>query len=248
MDYLRWILLVAGIFFVLILYFVGRKSQQQDTVYGNRVDDDTPEFTADNWASDWQDPDEGAGNVHIVAREKDAYEDDLENKWEDEKEPSLSNETLSDATESRTESVDIAEQPDDNQGDNESVIVLYILARAPDRLAGDKINSAAQANGLKFGDMNIFHCIDNGQSVFSMANMVEPGDFDPDTMHELETPGLTLFMQKSSSNNIDIFEGMLACAYRMSEMLGAQLCNRQRQPLTQRDSDQYRELATGFDG
>jgi cell division protein ZipA len=236
MDYLRWILLVAGIFFVLIIYFVGRKSRQQDTIYDNRMDDDTPEFTA----NDWQDSDEGVGDVRIVAREKDDYED--------EEESSLSDDTLSDATESRAESVDTADQPDDNQGDNESVIVLHILARSPDRLAGDKINSAAQANGLKFGDMNIFHCVDNGHSVFSMANMMEPGIFDPDTMHELETPGLTLFMQKSTSNNIDIFEGMLSCAYRMSEMLGAQLCNRQRQPLTQSDAEQYRELATSFDG
>ena len=233
MDYLRWILLVAGIFFVLIIYFVGRKSRQQDTIYDNRMDDDTPEFTA----NDWQDSDEGVGDVRIVAREKDDYED--------EEESSLSDDTLSDATESRTESVDATDQPDDN----ESVIALYIMARSPDRLAGDKINSAAQANGLKFGDMNIFHRIDDGQSVFSMANMVEPGGFDPNTIHELETPGLTLFMQKSASNNnMVVFEDMLECAYRMSEMLGAQLCNRQRQPLTQSDAEQYRELATSFDG
>lgn len=236
MDYLRWILLVAGIFFVLIIYFVGRKSRQQDTIFDSRVDDDIPEFSA----NDWQDLDESVGDVRIVARGKDDYRDNFEDDYEDVEASSLSDENESDTG----ESADTAAQ----SSDNEDVIVLYILAKSSEQLAGDKINSAAQANGLKFGDMNIFHCVDNGHSVFSMANMMEPGIFDPDTMHDLETPGLTLFMQKSTSNNIDIFEGMLSCAYRMSEMLGAQLCNRQRQPLTQSDADQYRELATGFDG
>lgn len=237
MDYLRWILLVAGIFFVLILYLVGRKNHNHDNGYGYESDNADFDNSFNDEVDDWQDADEGVGEVRIVASRDDDYED----KYEREDESSLLDEIESDTA-------DDVVGVDDAETNSADVIVLHILAKSPNRLAGDKINSAAQANGLKFGDMDIFHFIDNGQSVFSMTNMVEPGIFDPDTMHELKTPGLTLFMQKSALNNIDIFEDMLTCAYRMSEMLGAELCNRQRQPLTQTDAEQYRELATSFDG
>ena len=95
--------------------------------------------------------------------------------------------------------------------------------------------------------MNIFHKLDgNGESVFSLANMVEPGDFDPDAMHEIQTSGIILFMQVSAVENPDsVFDDMLECAYHISEMLDAQLCNRKRQPLTQSDAEQYREMVAG---
>lgn len=243
MDYLRWILLLAGIFFVLIIYLVGRNNKKQNNVYDDvEGASDLPEFRVNDRIDDWQDLDESVGQVRIVARENDEYD-----SYDDEDLP-LTDEIETDVEKySDNESVDTVEQSDDNQGEKESVIVLHILAKSSDRLSGDKINSAAQANGLKFGEMNIFHRIDDGRSVFSMTNMVEPGVFDPDTMHELRTPGLTLFMQKNDSNNVVAFEDMLECAYHISEMLDAQLCNRQRQPLTQTDAEQYRELATDFD-
>lgn len=237
MEYLRWILLVAGIFFVLIIYFVGRRSRQQDHIYDSVSDEDPGEFSTDEWDNDWHDQDDDVGEVRIVARENNIYanHDDFE------AEESVSS---YDAPEGDLQQVGAAEQ-----NDKEDIIVLHILARASNRLAGDKINSAAQASSLKFGDMNIFHRLDeNDRSVFGMANMVEPGYFDPDTILELETPGLTLFMQQSNSkNHVAVFEDMLKCAYQISEMLGAQLCNKQRQPITQTDAERYRELAAGFD-
>ena len=206
-----------------------------------------PDIDASEWDGNWQDPDEGIGDVRIVAREQDDYEsvDDL-----DDYAAPVSNETVQGDKDHDIESIDAAEQPGNNQANNGDIIVLYILARSSSHLMGDKINSAAQANGLSFGQMNIFHRLgEKGQSLFAMANMVEPGSFDPDSMHEMETPGLTMFMRLSEAeNNLVIFEDMLECAYHMSEMLGAQIGNRRRQPLTQGDAEQYRELATGFDG
>jgi len=108
-------------------------------------------------------------------------------------------------------------------------------------LTGDKINSAAQANGLVFGSMNIFHHLDaDEQTIFSLANMVEPGNFDPDSIHEMTTTGLTVFMQLSNLKNpADDFDEMLRCAYHISEMLDANLCNQNRQPITQADAEYY---------
>lgn len=127
---------------------------------------------------------------------------------------------------------------------NVDIIVLHILAKAPELLTGDSINIAARANGLTFGRMNIFHRLDvDGQALFSMANMIEPGNFDPDTIHDMTTSGLTMFMQLSTSAHpSDCFDEMLRCAYHTSEMLGADLCNQHRQPITQEDAEYYRQL------
>lgn len=129
---------------------------------------------------------------------------------------------------------------------NVDIIVLHILAKSPEPLTGDSINSAARANGLTFGRMNIFHRLDaEGQALFSMANMIEPGNFDPDTIRDMTTSGLTMFMQLSTSAHPSAcFDEMLRCAYHISEMLGADLCNQYRQPITQEDAECYRQLVS----
>lgn len=226
MEYLRWILLVAGFFFVLVIYLIGRSRRRQDSYSDIDPDDEAPKFSA----RDWDEIEEGVGEVRIVARQSSNADD----------------KSVDDPSEVATE--DSIEPQSEQQDNNADIIVLYILARSAGQLAGDKINSAAQANGLIFGKMNIFHRLDdNEQSIFSLANMVEPGNFEPDAMHEMQTSGITLFMQVSAvADPCSAFDEMLQCAYRMSEMLEAKLCNRNRQPLTQSDAEQYRALVGTF--
>ena len=268
MDNLRWILLAAGIFFILAIYFAGRQRHR----HNNNSDlldtkDELPEFSA----RDWDDLDEGVGEVRVVASENyiDDYDDDLsdgqvslhdsermfepyEFQEEDNLEPEL---VTSDDLFVLTEEVEepLVEQVEIESMDTGSpqktsssvdIIVLYIMAKSSNLLSGEKINSVAQANGFVFGSMNIFHRQDgNGQTIFSLANMNEPGNFDPDTIHEMTTSGLTVFMQLSNlTHPADDFDEMLRSAYHMSEMLGASLCNQNRQPITQADAEYYRNL------
>lgn len=235
MEYLRWILLVAGLFFVLLIYLIGKSRKRQDDYSDFDLDDEAPEFSA----NDWNEIDEGVGEVRIVAREASEYD------YADGEEIPESDEQPDDQLHDQQEAA--VEGNTEQENADEDVIVLYILARSPGQLAGDKINSAAQASGLEFGKMNIFHRLDAaGKSVFSLANMVEPGSFDADAMHEIQTPGIIFFMQVSAvENSSSVFDDMLECAYHISEMLDARLCNSKRQPLTQNDAEKYRELVAG---
>jgi cell division protein ZipA len=234
MEYLRWILLVAGLFFILFVYLVGRKRNRKDTHHDYDLDDEAPEFSA----NDWDEVDEGVGEVRIVARESGEYGNAESEEFS---ETDVYDEQPDEQYYDQHEVVD-EDSPEEKNAD-EDVIVLYILASSDEQLAGDKINSAAQASGLEFGKMNIFHRLDSfGKTVFSMANMVEPGSFDADAMHEIHTPGIIFFMQISAvADPASAFDDMLECAYHISEMLDAKLCNRKRQPLTQNDAEQYRE-------
>ncbi|MDH5710310.1 MAG: cell division protein ZipA C-terminal FtsZ-binding domain-containing protein, partial [Gammaproteobacteria bacterium] len=58
-----------------------------------------------------------------------------------------------------------------------------------------------------------------------------------------KTSGLTMFMQISNvPNPSDDFDEMLRCAYYVSEMLGASLCNHRRQPISKADAEYYRGI------
>lgn len=260
MENLRWILLAAGIFFILAIYFVGRQRRRHNSSDLFDTKEDLPDFTA----RDWDELDEGVGEVRIIARESDEADfsdnlsvkqtsesDDVSDVLEsesgyDQEEDLQPNDDLFVLTEEvEPPSVERDEADTKTQADsNVDIIVLYILAKSSNLLTGDKINSAAQANGLIFGNMNIFHRLDSdGQTIFSLANMVEPGNFDPESIHEMTTTGLTMFMQLSNlSHPADGFDEMLRCAYHMSEMLSADLCNHHRQPITQADAEYYRKL------
>lgn len=254
MENLRWILLAAGAFFILAIYLIGRQRRRRNSSDIFNAKEDLPGFSA----RDWDDLDEGVGEVRIVARERD--EDDVFDTPREEQsqgfndEASFSDNELSNkkvfeqpidpVSDQDADSVDEDISSKENKSPNAEIIVLHILAKSSNLLTGDKINSAAQANGLVFGQMNIFHCLDgNGQTIFSLANMMEPGYFDPDAIHDVKTSGLTMFMQLSNqSNPSQDFDDMLRCAYHISEMLGASLCNHQRQPITQIDAENYRKI------
>ncbi|MDH3342619.1 MAG: cell division protein ZipA [Gammaproteobacteria bacterium] len=257
MENLRWILLAAGIFFILAIYFAGRQRRRRNSSDLFDSKEDLPEITA----RDWDELDEGVGKVRIIARadDDDDFSGDVSidsfNQYDappeiEELAPECEDVELTPQTgadlfeEEEQSAVDDSDSKPESASSNVDIIVLYILAKPSDLLAGDKINSVAQANGMTFGSMDIFHRLDgDGKTIFSLANMVEPGNFDPDSIHEMTTTGLTLFMQLSNlSTPSDDFDEMLRCAYHMSEMLGAVLCNHRRQPITQADAENYRNI------
>ena len=138
-------------------------------------------------------------------------------------------------------------------------IVLYILpkrdpkntnARENQVLLGSQINSSAQAMSLTFGEMNIFHYKTNGRSVFSLANMLEPGSFDADTIHDLKTTGLAAFMKIKADDSLDValdnLTEMLQRSYQIAGLLDARLCNHKRQTLTEQDAENYRTQVREF--
>lgn len=231
MESLRWILLAAGIAFILVLYVLGRSRKRRNQSMHDEFDDDLPEFSATNL----DDVDEGVGAVRIISG-TDADLDDV-----------ASGDNQSDVFDNSSADNVIIE--DDSAKDSKApsdIIVLYILPKADEELIGSQINSAAQAMGLSFGEMNIFHYKPGARSVFSLANMLEPGSFNADTIHDLKTSGLTVFMQISAGDPLDDLTEMLQRSYQLAGLLGARLCNHKRQVLTEQDAENYRTQVSEF--
>lgn len=235
MESLRWILLAAGIVFVLVIYIIGRSRRRRNHSMVDELDDDLPAFSAANL----DDVDEGVGAVRIISG-SDPDEDVV---------------TSVDVSTYDTEE-DLHGKPQDNEVADGStakpskapsdIIVLYILPKVGEELIGSQINSSAQAMGLSFGEMNVFHYKPRERSVFSLANMLEPGSFDADTIHDLKTTGLTVFMQIRAGDPLDDLTEMLQRSYQLAGLLGARLCNHERKVLTEQDAENYRAQVSEF--
>jgi len=128
----------------------------------------------------------------------------------------------------------------------DDVIAVYVLAEKDGPLlTGDKILSASYALHLAHGDMKIFHRYAESSEkeiLFSMANIQEPGWFDIENINQLETHGMSFFMQANLLENPSrVLDDMLICAHRMATMLDATLCNSQRQPLDEESTSLLRD-------
>jgi len=238
MESLRWILLAAGIVFVLVIYMLGRSRRQRNHSLVDELESDQedslPEFSAQNLDN----VDEGVGKVRIISG--------AGLLATDEEDPGSVNVSAEDSSSSSGQQhTEAAENKTPSD-----FIVLYILPKGDPKenvfLLGSQINSSAQAMGLTFGEMNIFHYKSAGRNVFSMANMLEPGSFDADTIHDLKTSGLTLFMQIRQGDPLDDLTEMLQRSYQLAGLLGARLCNHKRQTLTEQDAENYRKQVRGF--
>lgn len=254
MESLRWILLAVGAVFVIAIYILGRSRRQRQHSMVDELEEDLPEFSAQTL----DDVDEGVGEVRVVSSARLADDDfvsdemitEPEDDIVDDRGSEVDNETDHEidnisSDENRVAGADEIEEKaqDSSQAD---IIVLYILAKGDRPLIGSQVNSSAQAMGLRFGAMNIFHYQSDGRRVFSLANMLEPGAFDADTIHDLKTTGLTVFMQIQSGKPLDDLTEMLQRSYQLAGLLDARLCNHKRKPLTEQDAENYRTQVRNF--
>jgi cell division protein ZipA len=118
----------------------------------------------------------------------------------------------------------------------ERIVTLIVAARAGEMMGGSDVVVAAEKAGLEFGDMGIFHRLVSGKTaegpVFSMANMVKPGNFDMSKLDALQTPGVTLFMTLPGPlPALDAWEMLLPTAQRLAELLDATVLDEERNAL-----------------
>ena len=132
------------------------------------------------------------------------------------------------------------------------VLVCNVMAREGSELHGDDLLEALITSGLKFGDMNIFHKrfrgTNNGPVIFSVANILNPGAFDPNAMADLRTIGVSLFLALPSPiKNLEAFEQMLDAAIRLKDSLDGELKDDHRNVMTAQTIEHYRQRIRDFE-
>ena len=129
------------------------------------------------------------------------------------------------------------------------LIVLHVLASSGEAFAGADLVAALRNEGLRFGEMNIFHYIDEASDrpLYSVANAIEPGTFDLADLPALRSPGLTFFLQLPAQvDGIEALERMLAAAQGIAGALRGDLKDQSMSALTGQTAEHMRERVRDF--
>ena len=124
---------------------------------------------------------------------------------------------------------------EDSLGEPRDVLVLHVVAKDGLQLNGAELLPCFLTLNFKYGDMNIFHRhVDNagnGEVLFSIANMLKPGVFDPDNMEQFTTQGVVFFMTLPCYGDALMnFSIMLNSARQLADDIDAVVLDGQRLP------------------
>lgn len=206
MNDMRWLLLVVGIIIILVVYIFtrlqGRHREQAGVIEheGSDNDDYDPLFDA---------PDQDRVVEQELKRLDQLITEDLPER----------------KTRRRTGLRQKQMKPGrDGVEQADKVVTLFVLAPKGVPFSGNLIRNAMNKSKLQFGDMDIFHHYENvegiDKSIFSVANMVEPGTFDFKAMETFSTPGLVLFLQLPAAvDAVSAFDQMVKTARNLSVYL-----------------------------
>ncbi len=129
----------------------------------------------------------------------------------------------------------------------EIVVALTIMAKRGETIPGKALIDAALHADLRYGSHNIFHRVGNTGTLFSLANILEPGTFDLDAMDKFSTPGVALFARLPGKHaGSQVMQEMIATAQTLAKQLNANLCDERRAPLTEQGISRLLEKARPY--
>jgi cell division protein ZipA len=134
----------------------------------------------------------------------------------------------------------------------ERIVSLFVVSREGTKFNGSDLVVAAEKAGLEFGDMGIYHRLVDGHPelgpIFSVANLVKPGNFDMGRIATLQTPGLSFFMALPAPiPALDAWDTMLPAAQRLAELLDGLVLDEERNALGRQRIAHIRDELRGWD-
>ncbi|SQH77302.1 Cell division protein ZipA [Shewanella benthica] len=136
----------------------------------------------------------------------------------------------------------VAEQ--DTLAEPKDVLVLHVVAAEDASINGTDLLPSLLTLNFKFGDMSIFHRHEDnagkGKVLFSLANMVKPGIFNPDEMEQFSTEGVVLFMTLPCHGDpLMNFSIMLNSAHQLADDLGGKVLDGGRDAWSETTKQSY---------
>jgi cell division protein ZipA len=143
-------------------------------------------------------------------------------------------------------------QVETNNKDNDAlVLVINVHALTHQGFPGSEVKKLLEACGLDHGQMSIFHRHEEDDLLspiqFSVANAIEPGYFDPDTLDEISTPGVSFFMTLPGPKDYSkAFEYMLETAQCFARNLKGELKDENLSAMTAQTIEHSRQRIKEF--
>lgn len=146
----------------------------------------------------------------------------------------------------------VAEIQTNNEEKHALVLVINVHAVTNKGFAGNDIKKLLEACGLEHGEMSIFHRHEEDDLLspiqFSVANAIEPGYFDPETLDQLSTPGVSFFMTLPGPKDYSkAFEYMLETAQCFAKNLSGELKDEHLSVMTPQTIEHCRQQIKEFE-
>jgi len=130
----------------------------------------------------------------------------------------------------------------------QEVLIMHLMANKGETVTGADLLNTILGVGFRYGAMKIFHrhLLDDGSGpvLFSMANLLNPGTFDLNTIRQLQIPGVTLFMALDDIEEpVKAFDIMIKAVDVMATALDLNVMDESRSSMTAQTIDHYRQRA-----
>ena len=124
-------------------------------------------------------------------------------------------------------------------------LVYLTLVAKHERLSGRAILDALDAEGFRPGLMQLYYQRSEADPsvVVGVANMAEAGVLEPDSLPDMETPGLVTFtsVADDETHALKTFDMMIAASRRLAHRIDVTLCDETRSTLTAQAENHLRE-------
>ena len=136
--------------------------------------------------------------------------------------------------------------------DAEVVLVIHTIARDPEGFDGEKILYMFNSCDLRYGEKNIFHRFEDtdgrGRIQFSVAQMRNPGTFEPEEMPSERYPGLSFFMSLPGARKpLEAYEAMSEMALVIARNLGADVLDGTHSAMTPQTMEHERQQILDYE-
>jgi cell division protein ZipA len=261
MSELRWILLAAAILVVAYVYWRGRRDQRRVERSGDaRIEPvvRAADLTLDAPAAGRREPQ--LGQIDELVDEGARLIEPAPVAWPADAPMRPVSATRSERTGGRRsleEAARTSPPADDNgrapDAAARKIVALRIARRGGERIPGTLLLDVLHREGLQFGDYRIFHRYAEpaGGSripLFSVANMAEPGELDPDRIEDLDVAGIAMFMVLPGPKaGASALVEMLGAARRVASGLSAELLDEHGSTMTRQTADHMRDEIVEFE-
>ena len=261
MSELRWILLAAAIIVVAYVYWRGRRDQRRGKRGGDaRIEPvvRAADLTLDPPAGGRREPqlgpiDEVVDDARVIEPAPPAWPADAPTRR-----VSAARSERADGRRSHDETVRGAAHAGGNEGASDAaarkIVALRIARRGGERIPGTLLLDVLHREGLQFGDYRIFHRYAEPAGdrarvpLFSVANMAEPGELDPDRIEDLDVAGVAMFMILPGPRaGASALVEMLGTARRVAAGLSAELLDEHGSTMTRQTADHMRDEIVEFE-
>ena len=142
---------------------------------------------------------------------------------------------------------DDGEPPEQPNATPERILVVHIRALNPPGFGGRELVSALMSEGLEYSDPGVFvQQSDQGQTLFTLANMFEPGSIPREAEEDFVTPGVTAFMVLPGPGSADTVARMVALSRRLATRLSGEVLDEAGSTLTNQRATHMREEVIEF--